>query len=864
MSVTQSIAIGGLHCASCAQRAEKALAAVPGVESASVNFATEKATVTYDPSQVRAAALREAIAQAGYQALPGSLAADLDKQQAAKQQELRRMWLKLIVAAIFALPLFYLAMAPMLPLPGGARLPFPAALAPMTHPVPYALTQLILVLPIIGVGYRFYTDGFRSLIRLAPNMDALVAIGTAAAFLFSAWHVALILSGDHMQVESLYFETAGMIITLILLGKALEARSKGRAGEAIRRLMSLTPKTALLLVSGVEMEVPLDQVEIDDKVVVKPGARIPVDGTILSGQTAVDESLLTGESMPVDKQPGDAVYAASLNTTGSFVFVAEKVGLDTALAQIVQLVEDAQGGKAPINRLADKVAGYFVPVVCGIALLVGIAWYLATALGGFPLPIGKTAVEFALLIAISVLVIACPCALGLATPTAIMVGTGKGAELGILIKSGEGLERAQGIDSIILDKTGTVTEGRPSVLDIISIATARPEDLLYPPEPDPSPIASSSNTNPSVIASEARSAERGNLADQLTVLGATAEAPPTGSSPPNSLNLFTQSGASPLSKDGFDHALFDLVGNDQAMSQLVGSQKDRILALVASAEKGSEHPLGQALVAEAQRRSLQLTAAEAFDSLPGRGISAQVTGQAVLVGNQRLMEEHGINLHSIAGIAQGLAEAGKTPLYVAANRVLIGIITLADKLKPGSKAAIDRMRALGLEVTLLTGDNPQTAAAIAQQLGIDTVLAEVLPQDKAAEVARQQQQGKRVAMVGDGINDAPALAQADVGIAIGSGTDVAIEAADIVLMRADLMDVPRSIDLSKKTLRNIKQNLFWAFAYNVVGIPIAAGLLYLFGGPLLSPIIAALCMSLSSVTVVTNALRLRRYHSDQV
>jgi Cu+-exporting ATPase len=596
-----------------------------------------------------------------------------------------------------------------------------------------------------------------------------------------------------------------MIITLILLGKTLEAVSKGRASEAIKRLMGLAPTTALVLIDGNEKELPIDEVQPGDIIVVKPGARIPVDGTVLEGQTAIDESMLTGESMPVDKQAGDAVYAASLNTNGSVTFRAEKVGADTALAHIVQLVEAAQGSKAPINKLADVVAGYFVPIVCVVALVVGVAWYLATALGGFPLPEGKTPVEFALLIAISVLVIACPCALGLATPTAIMVGTGRGAELGILIKSGEGLEVAHTVNTIVLDKTGTVTEGRPSVVDVIPVAGTRLEDALFAREPDV----------------------------------------------PASVEL--------ARKESLEHALFELVGNNEAMTKLLGNQKDRLLALAAAAEKGSEHPLGQALVEEAAKRSLTLAKAESFESLAGRGIVADVDGQRVLAGNRKLMEEGGVATEQLVGIADALAAEGKTPMYVAADGEPVGIITVADKIKPTSLAAIKRLQAAGIEITLLTGDNQRTATAIAAKLGIDDVRAEVLPADKAAEVAAQQARGRKVAMVGDGINDAPALAQADLGVAIGSGTDVAIESADIVLMHSDLMDVPRAIDLSKKTIRNIKQNLFWAFGYNVVGIPVAAGLLYLFGGPLLSPIIAAACMSLSSVSVLTNALRLRRY-----
>ncbi|MDR1185251.1 MAG: copper-translocating P-type ATPase, partial [Coriobacteriales bacterium] len=553
-------------------------------------------------------------------------------------------------------------------------------------------------------------------------------------------------------------------------------------------------------------------VQPGDTIIVKPGARIPVDGTVLEGLTAIDESMLTGESMPADKQPGDAVFAASLNTNGSVTFRAEKVGADTALAHIIQLVEDAQSAKAPINRLADVVAGYFVPIVCAIALVVGIAWYLATTVGGFPLPAGKTAAEFSLLISISVLVIACPCALGLATPTAIMVGTGKGAELGILIKSGEGLELAHTINTVILDKTGTVTEGRPSVVDVIPIASARLEDALLARNED-----TDAATRDKIVRAQ---------------------------------------------KDELDHALFELVGNDAIMSDMVGAQTDRLLALAASVEKNSEHPLGQALVGEAAKRSLALSKTSSFQSLTGRGVVAKIDGQKVLAGNRKLMDENGVAMEHFEGIASMFATQGKTPLYLAIAGAPAGVITVADKIKATSLDAIKRLRSMGIEVCLLTGDNQQTASAIAGMLDIDNVRAEVLPEDKAREIVKQQDRGRKVAMVGDGINDAPALAQADLGIAIGSGTDVAIESADIVLMHSDLMDVPRAIDLSRKTIRNIKQNLFWAFGYNVVGIPIAAGLLYLFGGPLLNPIIAAACMSLSSVSVLTNALRLRRYHFE--
>ena len=742
-----TIPIGGMTCAACAQRVEKAIKKLEGVESASVNFATEKATVAYHPEKIRLSAIREAVTKAGYTVLEIKKADAADEDRARKQQEIRTLWTKFIVSAAFSLPLLYIAMAPMIQF---IRLPFPAGLDPMQYSLIYALVQFLLVLPVIGVGYRFYTVGFKALWQRSPNMDSLIAIGTTAAFIYSVYNVFQIANGNFKAVESLYFETAGVIITLILLGKSLEAVSKGRTSEAIKKLMGLAPKTAFVLENGIEKEIPIDEVEIGDIIVVKPGAKIPVDGTVTEGHTAIDESMLTGESMPVDKKAGDPVYAASLNTTGAIQFRAEKIGSDTALAQIIKLVEDAQGSKAPIAQMADIVSGYFVPVVCLIALAAGIAWYFGT--GGD--------LKFALTIFISVLVIACPCALGLATPTAIMVGTGKGAENGILIKGGEALETAHKINTIVFDKTGTITEGKPTVTDVL-----------------------------------------------------TAE----------------------------------------------GIAVEKLLQITASAEKSSEHPLGQAIVAGAQEKGLELLKVEEFEAITGRGILAKIGGQTVLAGNRKLMDERGISLTSLEEASDRLAGEGKTPMYVAVDGKPAGIVAVADVVKQSSRSAIESLHKMGIQVAMITGDNKKTAAAIAKQVGIDRVLAEVLPQDKSNEVKKLQGEGRKVAMVGDGINDAPALAQADIGIAIGSGTDVAMESADIVLMRSDLMDVPTAIDLSKKTIRNIKQNLFWAFGYNVIGIPIAAGILHLFGGPLLNPIFAAAAMSLSSVSVLTNALRLKRF-----
>lgn len=741
-----TIPIGGMTCAACVQRVEKAIRKLEGIESVSVNIATEKATVSYDPQQVRMSVIKQAIEKAGYTVLDISKADAADEDRERKQKEIRTLWTKFIIAAALGLPLLYIAMAPMIT---WVKLPFPSALMPMQFPLLYALVELILVVPIMVVGYRFYVVGFKALWQRSPNMDSLIAIGTTAAFLYSLYNTYQITQGHFMAVDALYYESAGVIIALILLGKSLEAVSKGRTSEAIKKLMGLAPKTAIMLQDGVEKEIPIDEVEIGDVIVVKPGGKIPVDGIVLEGHTAIDESMLTGESLPVDKKAGDPVYAASLNTNGNIQFKVTKVGSDTALAQIIRLVEDAQGSKAPIAQMADIVSGYFVPVVCIIALLAGIAWY-----------IGTHDLSFSLTIFISVLVIACPCALGLATPTAIMVGTGKGAEHGILIKGGAALETAHTINTIVFDKTGTITEGKPTVTDVLTV---------------------------------------------------------------------------------------------QGMAQ------DELLKIAASAETKSEHPLAQAIVRGAEEKGMQLLAVSDFESLTGRGIQAMINGVTVLAGNRKLMEERTIALVALESASDRLAEEGKTPMYIALDGALAGIIAVADVVKQSSKAAMASLHTMGIEVAMITGDNAKTAAAIAKQVGIDRVLAEVLPQDKSNEVKKLQNEGKKVAMVGDGINDAPALVQADIGIAIGSGTDVAMESADIVLMRSDLMDVPTALHLSKRTIRNIKQNLFWAFGYNVIGIPIAGGLLYLFGGPLLNPIFAAAAMSLSSVSVLTNALRLKRF-----
>ncbi|MFV0518205.1 MAG: heavy metal translocating P-type ATPase [Aminipila sp.] len=742
----ETLKVTGMTCAACASRIEKAIGKIDGVTSVSVNLATERMTCELDVSKTNMSAVRQAIEKAGYKwaEIAGKNTVDEDKLR--KEKEIRILWTKFIVAAIFTIPLLYIAMGHMIP---GIQLPLPSIIQPMNYPLNFALVQIFLTVPIMIAGYRFYTVGFRALWLRSPNMDSLIAIGTSAATLYSIYATYKITQGHFMFVESLYFETAGVIITLILLGKSLEAVSKGKTSEAIKKLMGLAPKTAIVIKNGIEIETPIDEVMVDDIILVKPGSKIPVDGVVVEGNTAIDEAMLTGESMPVDKKAGDKVFAASINKNGLIKFKATKIGSDTALAQIIKLVEDAQSSKAPIAQMADIVSGYFVPIVFIIAVLAFGGWMLA----------GKDFV-FALTIFISVLVIACPCALGLATPTAIMVGTGKGAENGILIKGGEALEATHKIKTIVFDKTGTITEGKPEVTDIVTVN---------------------------------------------------------------------------------------------------GTDRKRLLQLVASAEKGSEHPLGEAIVRGAEKENLSMLTVSGFESLTGRGIKVTIDGNEVLAGNLKLMNEQNISVESLESDADRLAGEGKTPMYIAVNRELSGIIAVADVVKQSSARAIKRLTEMGIEVAMITGDNKRTAESIAKQVGITRVLSEVLPHDKSNEVKKLQMEGKKVAMVGDGINDAPALAQADIGIAIGSGTDVAMESADIVLMHSDLMDVPTAIQLSKSTIRNIKQNLFWAFAYNVAGIPVAAGVLYLLGGPLLNPVFAAAAMSLSSVSVLTNALRLKRF-----
>lgn len=740
------IPIDGMTCAACSQAIERRLNKQEGVEVAAVNLATEMAQISYDPEVIRLSEIKQHITKLGYTPKEILTKRNVDEDALKKENEIKGMKFKFWLSVIFTLPLFYVAMAPMIK---WFDFPFPMALEPMKNPLNYALLQIILVLPVVWAGRKFYTVGFRQIWHRSPNMDSLIAIGTSAALIYSFFSVYQIIQGDHMAVEHMYFETAGVIITLILLGKTLETISKGKTSEAIKKLIGLTPKTAIVLNGDQEIELPVEEIEIGDTVIVKPGGKVAVDGIIIDGYTTVDESMLTGESMPVDKKIGDSIFGASINKTGLVKYKATKVGDETALAQIIKLVEQAQGSKAPIARMADIISGYFVPIVFGIAVLSAVAWLLS----------GQDII-FALKVFIAVLVIACPCALGLATPTAIMVGTGKGAELGVLVKSGEALETAHKIDTIIFDKTGTLTKGKPEVTDVIAFEPFTEEDVLI-----------------------------------------------------------------------FAYAV----------------------------EYGSDHPLAQAIIKKGNMANIARRTLDTFEEIPGHGLSAKIADQSVLLGNLKLMNQSHVAYEEILPTFNRIAEEGKTPMLLAVDGKVAGIIGAADVLKENSLKAIEKLHKMHIKTIMITGDHEKTAHAIAKSVGIDEVLAEVLPGDKAAAVKGLQESGKIVAMVGDGINDAPALAQAHVGIAIGSGTDVAMESADIVLMKSDLLDVVSAIALSRATIRNIKQNLFWAFIYNIIGIPVAAGLLYVFGGPLLNPVFAAAAMSMSSVSVLTNALRLKTF-----
>ncbi|HEM5198179.1 TPA: heavy metal translocating P-type ATPase [Streptococcus suis] len=743
--VTESYDISGMTCASCAMTVEKALGKLEGVEEVTVNLATEKATIRYSRDRQNLASLERAVEQAGYQLIrPEEVEEAADKGPSKEE----KLWYRFVWSAAFTLPLLYIAMGPMLPWGG---LPLPALLH---QPLVYAISQVILLIPILYIGRSFFQKGFKTLLQGHPNMDSLIAVGTGAALVQGLLMIAFLLMGKEVAMQGhhpeLYFESAAVILTLITLGKYFEARAKGQTSEAIKKLMNLTPKTAQVLRNGQEIQVPIEEVVVGDQVIVRPGQQIPVDGQVLEGQTRVDESMLTGESLPVKKALGDNVFGGTLNQQGAITMQATKVGRDTTLAQIIRLVEEAQGSKAPIAKLADQVSAVFVPVVMGLALLSGLAWYF----------LGQESWIFSLSIIIAVLVIACPCALGLATPTAIMVGTGKGAENGLLFKSGQAIETLQGVNTIVFDKTGTITEGKPQVTDVHLLST---------------------------------------------------------------------------------------------------KNREQVLQLAASSEQFSEHPLAQALLQAARTEKIVLLPATDFQALSGRGLSVTIAEQTIYLGNERLMREQGIDVSKGRAVAETFAHQAKTPVFLASQQELLAVIAIADKVKETSRQAIQALQAMGLEVVMLTGDNENTAQAIAKEVGIEQVVSQVLPDDKANQVKFLQEQGKTVAMVGDGINDAPALAQAHVGLAIGSGTDIAIESADIVLMHSDILDVVKAVKLSQATMRTIKQNLFWAFAYNVIGIPIAMGLLHAFGGPLLNPMFAGAAMALSSVSVVLNALRLKTY-----
>lgn len=754
----QKFDVTGMTCSACSSRVEKCVRHLDGIKDVSVNLLTNSMQAEYDDRKLSDEMIIEAVVKAGYGASvkgehkeSGVGQTKADGRTNPIEEQMKQMKRRLILSFVFLIPLMYVSMGHM------AGLPLPGFLSGTEHAVGFALTQFLLSLPVAFVNKAYYTKGFSTLLHGAPNMDTLIAVGSSASLIYGIFAIYRMGYGlgvqdfelVHRYQHDLYFESAVMILALINVGKYLEARSKGKTSEAITKLMDLAPKTAVVEREGREIQIPIEQVVAGDVVLVKPGESIPVDGVILDGSTSVDEAAITGESIPVEKQAGDSVIAATINKAGFIRVKGTKVGDDTTFAQIIRLVEEASASKAPIAKIADKIAGVFVPIVMLIALATAIVW----------LAVGAE-FEFALSCAISVLVISCPCALGLATPVAIMVGTGKGAENGILIKSGEALEVTHNIHSVVLDKTGTITQGKPVVTDI----------------------------------------------------------------------------------------------------KTDGTDADKLLQIAASMEAKSEHPLAEAIMEQAKKKQISLLPTEAFQAIPGKGIWAKIEGREYYAGNRKLMEEHGISMGGADAVMEKLAEDGKTPLLFADDKHVIGIVGAADVVKPTSAQAIRELKRMGIEVIMLTGDNKRTAAAIQRQLGIDTVIAEVLPQDKEREVAKLQESGKKVAMVGDGMNDAPALARADVGIAIGAGTDVAIESADIVLMKNDLLDVVTAISLSKAVIRNIKENLFWAFFYNACGIPLAAGVFYTAFQWKLSPMFGAAAMSLSSFFVVMNALRLRFFH----
>lgn len=739
------LTIGGMHCAACSTRVEKVVGNLPGVDSASVNLATETAIIVADKEVCGIRSIRKAIEGLGFTAkVRGDKVREFEEKQQETRKQLAAMKQRLIAMLLLAIPLLYISMGEMV------GLPLPSIIEPHHNPLVFALIQLVIVSPIVWLGRNFYMIGIPALLRRVPNMDSLIAVGTGAALIYSLWNLIEIAIGiDQMaKAMDLYFESAGILIALVSLGKYMETRSKSHTSDAIGKLIELKPETAILLQGDEQIEISAEEIEINDLLLVKPGDRIPVDGVIVSGESNVDESMLTGESMPVAKKAEDNVYGGTLNKNGVLHLQCRQTGEDTILSRIVKMVQEAQGSKAPIAGMADRISLYFVPAVMAFAIVTGLAWYF----------IGHVEFTMALRFFIAVLVIACPCAMGLATPTSLMVGTGRGAQLGILVKNGAALEMSEKIDVVVFDKTGTLTRGKPELTDVI------------------------------------------------------------------------------------------VVGD---------SVEGEVLQLAGSAELSSEHPLAEAIVKSAEEARVKLVQPTSFTAIPGKGIVAEVQGKAVCIGNRELVEDNNIDVTGLDETFANLSQSGKTVLFMVVDGAVAALLAIADKLKPESRAAVEQLHASGLRLVMLTGDQKQTARAIADEAGIDDVVAEVLPDEKAGTVIELQKQGLKVAMVGDGINDAPALAQADVGIAMGTGIDIAIESGDIVLMKGDLGGIYGALMLSKAVMRNIRQNLFWAFAFNVTGIPVAAGLLYIFGGPVLNPMLAGAAMAMSSVTVVSNALRLR-------
>ena len=737
----ETFGISGMVCASCAQTIEKAVKSLPAVRSVSVNLATEKMNVIFNPTMASGEDIEKKVKDAGYGAKPiEETSKALAAKKAEKKRELKNLQIRFWVSAGLCVLLLYMAFYG--PLPYW-----------LSAPIPFSVVQLALCAAVVGINWKIYAIGFSTLIKGHPNMDSLVFLGSGTAFVYSIVATALVLAGQRQWSSKLYFESGAVILCLVTLGKFFETRSKKEAGEAINRLMDLSPSMATLLENGEQKQVPLAQVKPGDILLVKPGEKVPTDGKILSGSSQVDESMITGESSLIEKGPGDAVIGASLNSSGSFTMEAEKSASDGELSKIISLVEQAQSAKIPVARLADTISGFFVPVIISIAVIVALLWIF----------VGRQNWLFGLTVAISVLVIACPCALGLATPTAIMVGTGRGAKEGILIRGGESLEKAYKLTAVAFDKTGTITSGKPEVSEIRNFSELSEEEILK---------------------------------------------------------------------------------------------------IFASAESGSEHPIAKAVAAEAQKRGMkELEDPEEFEAISGKGVYARISGKPYVVGSLALMKEGGIKMPEEAErVGEKMADEGCTLLFLADQFSLLAVMGVKDTVKPTSRAAISALKSMGIKTVMITGDNERTARRVAKQVGVDRVFAGVLPEGKIDIVSSLQKEGEKVAMVGDGINDAPALSKANVGIAIGSGTDVAISSADVVLMRSDLMGVPTAIDLSKATMTNIKENLFWALFYNLIGVPIAAGILYIFGGPLLNPMISAACMSMSSVCVVLNALRLRRFH----